>query len=335
MTPSNSRSPRFVALQYRDFRLLWIGQLISWTGSQMQAAAILWHIYALTKSPLALGGVGLARILPILLFSLVGGVIADVVERRRLMLLTQSIMTLLAAGLALLTMSKWDSAWIIYLISALLSSAVAFDNPARQSLIPSLVPREHLANAISLNSIVLQVASIVGPGWAGILLATGNVAIVYWINAASFLMVIGVLLLMRPPTSISAIRGEVSLKAALEGLRFVRSSPMILSTMLLDFFATFFASATALLPIFAQEILHVGPQGYGWLYTAPSIGAVATGAVLSWFTRIRKQGPLILGSVAVYGLATIAFGLSKGFLLSFFFLFLTGVADTISMVIRG
>jgi len=335
MATSKSRSPRFVALKYRDFRLLWIGQLISWTGSQMQTAAILWHIYTLTKSPLALGGTGLARILPILLFSLLGGVVADVIERRRLLLFTQSVMAGLAAGLALLTMLSWDSVWAIYLISALLGAAVAFDNPARQSLIPSLVPKEYLANAISLNSIVLQIATIVGPSLAGILLATGNVATVYWMNAASFLTVIGALLLMHPPAQVGAIRGELSLKAALEGLRFVRRSPLILSTMLLDFFATFFSTATALLPIFAQDILQVGPRGYGWLYTAPSIGAVLTGAFLSMFGQIKKQGPLILGSVAVYGLATIGFGLSKEFMLSFICLVLTGVADTVSMVIRG
>lgn len=331
----SSQRTRFVALQYRDFRLLWLGQLISWIGSQMQAAAILWHISELTGSPLALGGVGASRLLPVLLFSLIGGVVADVIDRRRLMLLTQSIMALLAGILAILTLLGWDRVWLIYLISALLASAVAFDNPARQALIPTLVPREHLSNAISLNSIVLQIASIVGPSLAGVILSVGHVAVIYLINAISFFTVIVALLRMNLPVYTQSIRGEISFQAMLEGLRFVRRSPIILSTMLLDFFATFFASAEVLLPLFAKEILHTGPKGYGLLYTAPAIGAVTTGAILSLFGRIRKQGPLILASVAIYGLATVAFGLSRMFALSFFFLFLTGAADTVSMVIRG
>lgn len=331
-----SQRTRFVALQYRDFRLLWLGQLISWIGSQMQAAAILWHISELTESPLALGGVGASRLIPVLLFSLMGGVVADVVDRRRLMLLTQSIMALLAGILAILTFSGWDRVWLIYLISALLASAVAFDNPARQALIPALVPREHLSNAISLNSIVLQIASIVGPSLTGVVLSVSHVAVIYLINAISFFTVIIALVRMNLPAyTTHSLRGEISFQAMLEGLRFVRRSPMILSTMLLDFFATFFASAEALLPLFAKEILHIGPKGYGLLYTAPAIGAVTMGAILSLFGRIRKQGPLILGSVAIYGLATVAFGLSRTFVLSFIFLFLTGAADTVSMVIRG
>jgi MFS family permease len=335
MNSSPLQHTRFVALRYRDYRLLWLGQLISWTGSQMQTAAILWHVSELTGSPLALGGVGASRLIPILLFSLIGGVIADKVDRRRLMLLTQGSMTVLAAILGVTTLSGWDSVWLIYLISALLSTANAFDTPARQALIPSLVPKEYLSNAISLNSIVFQTASIAGPSLAGILLAVGNVTLIYFLNAVSFLTVIGALLCMNLPVQAGTARTEANFQAMLEGLRFVRSSPMIMSTMLLDFFATLFASAETLLPMFAKEVLYVGPQGYGWLYAATSMGSVTTGATLSLFGRIRKQGPLILTCVAIYGLATIGFGLSKNFLLSFICLFLAGVADTVSMVIRG
>ncbi len=331
---------RFVALRYRNFRLLWSGQLISMAGSTMQTAAILWHVSLLVPENLkglALGFVGLTRVVPVVVFSLVSGVVADALDRRKLMLGTQASMALVAAVLAFLTERGLHSVWPVYALAALGSSAGAFDGPARQSLIPNLVAREHLANAISLNTMMFQFASVAGPSLAGVVIATRGVGWVYALNALSFLCVIVALLLMRDvPAVADSDKGEISLKAAAEGLRFVFSSPMIRSTMLLDFFATFFSSATALLPIFAQDILHVGARGYGWLYAAPSIGAlVASVSIVGILDRMRGRGTVLLWSVAGYGLATVLFGYSRLFSVTLVALALTGATDTVSMVLRN
>ena len=263
----------FVALRHRDFRLLWVGLFLSFVGTFMQAAAVLWHVSLLVpdnRRALALGLVGLARIGPILLFSLISGVAADALNRRTLMLVTQSLMAVLAAVLALLTLHGLHSVWPIYALAACSSAAGAFDLPARQALVPTLIPREHLPNAISLNTIAMQTASVAGPALGGLVIAYANIGWVYAVNAVSFLFVIAALAAMKGQgtTHIDGIdardRGNLSLAAALDGLRFVFRAPLIRSTMLLDFFATFFSSATALLPIFAQDVLHVGARGYGW-----------------------------------------------------------------------
>ncbi|HEV8480864.1 MAG TPA: MFS transporter [Candidatus Eisenbacteria bacterium] len=333
-------SESFKALRYRNFRLLWAGQLISFTGSMMQNAAILWHVSLLVpdeKKGLALGMVGLIRVVPIVGLSLVSGVVADAVDRRRLMLFTQAGMAVAASALAILTFSGVKTLWPVYLLAALGTSFGSFDGPARNALIPSLVPREDLPNALGMNTIMFQAASILGPSLGGVVIATLGVAWVYALNAVSFLMVIWALLAMRDvPQRSAQERGELSVQAALDGLRFVFQNPLIRSTMLLDFFATFFSSATALLPIFAQDILHVGAHGYGALYAAPAIGAIVVGLVMvRWVDSIRRRGAVLLWAVIVYGLATVGFGLSRAFWLTFFFLAVTGAADMVSAVLRN
>ena len=270
----------FVALRHRNFRLIWIGLLVSFTGSMMQNAALLWHVSLLVtpeRKGLALGMVGLVRVVPVVVFSMISGVVADAWDRRRLMLFTQTAATLVALALASIAFSGVTGLWLIYVLAALGSAVGAFDLPARNALVPTLVPREHLPNAISLNTIMFQTASVVGPSLGGLLIAATHVGWAYVANAISFAFVIVALRLMRdiPERQPSApgARDDVSWHAALEGLRFVFRSPLIRSTMLLDFFATFFSSATALLPIFAQDILRVGAKGYGWLYAAPAAGA--------------------------------------------------------------
>jgi MFS family permease len=338
---TSSRLPVWLlALQHRNFRLLWLGQLISFSGSMMQTAAILWHVALLVpedRKGLALGLVGLVRLLPILALALVSGVVADASDRRKLMLVTQSAMALVAAALALLTFRGLSVVWPIYLLTAASAAAGSFDNPARQSLLPNLVPREHLPNAIGLNTIMFQTASVLGPSLGGIVIATLGVGYVYLFNALSFLAVIASLVLMRgAPVRARGEAPGISRRAALEGLRFVFASPMIRSTMLLDFFATFFSSATALLPIFAQDILRVGPHGYGWLYAAPSLGAMLSSAVLvRWVDWIEARGRVLLWAVVAYGAATVVFGLSRAFWLTFFCLAASGAADTVSMVLRN
>ncbi len=333
--------PAVSVLRHRNFRLIWICLALSFTGSFMQNAALLWHVSLLVppdRKGLALGLVGLVRVIPIVIFSMISGVVADAVDRRKLMLLTQSGSAVVAVGLAWLAFSSNTAVWPVYALAALSSAVGAFDLPARQSLVPSLVPRDDLPNAISLNTIMQQTSQVLGPALGGIVIASTNVGWAYVINAVSFAAVIVALLLMRdvPRPEHPASMEAVSWAAALEGLRFVFRSPLIRSTMLLDFFATFFSSATALLPIFAQDILQVGPRGYGWLYAAPAVGATMMSMAMVLLTsRIKRRGPVLLWAVGLYGFATVAFGLSRSFWITFAALALTGVADTISMVIRN
>jgi MFS family permease len=330
----------FVALRHRNFRLLWLGQLVSMSGTSMQTAALLWHVSLLAPpgwKALALGMVGLARLAPILVFGLLSGLLADVVERRRLMLWGQIVMMLAAATLALVTAGGLASILVILCVAGVGTAASGATAPARQALIPNLVPREHWPNAIALSSIVSQTASVVGPALAGAALALAGPAAVYALNAVSFLAVIAALLLMRgiPPIP-PAERGAVSLRALGEGARFVFGAPLLRSTLLLDGLATFFCSATALLPIFAQDLLQLGAREYGWLYAAPSVGAVvASLAMVRFADRIGRRGVVLLWAVAIYGMATVIFGLSRAFWLTFLALAVSGAADTVSAVLRN
>lgn len=335
-TPSSRRSS-FAALKHRDFRLLWLGQIVSVTGSQMQSIAINWHVYLLTKSAFALGLVGLFKGAPIIICSLLGGVVADAINRRRLMIVTQSVMLTTAALLAIATIAGLQSVWPIYILSALASAAAAFDIPARQSLMPSLVPATDFPNAVSLSSIVFNMATIGGPALAGFILAGSGPGIIYAINAASFLAVIAALLAMRvsgSPELQVRRREALSFTALKEGLHFVWRTPIIVQTMTLDFVATFFASATLLLPIFAQEQLHVDARGYGFLAAAPAVGSLLTALVMARMGSFRREGRLVVVSVAVFGIATAAFGVSTVFWFSLLMLAVTGAADTVSTVLR-
>jgi len=310
--------------------------MISVTGSQMQLVAINWHVYLLTKSPLALGGVGLVRILPIIVCSLFGGVVADAVDRKRLMLATQSLMLISATALAVMTATGLQSIWPIYALTAIASAALAFDNPARQAMLPTLVPVGDFPNAVSLGIIVFNSAMIVGPALAGLLLSLRGPALIYGINAVSFVAVIIALLLIRASgrAHIEERVSTISLEALREGLRFVWRTPIIVQTMTLDFVATFFASATALLPIFAAEILNVGARGLGLLAAAPGTGSIISGLAMARVGITKKQGRIVLASVAIYGAATVVFGLSRWFWLSLLMLAITGASDTVSTVLR-
>ena len=303
----------------------------------MQFVAINWHVYLLTRSAFALGLVGLFRGVPIIICSLAGGVVADAIDRKRLMVVTQTIMLASAALLTAGTLAGFKSVWPIYVLSAIASAATAFDTPARQALMPTLVPIEDFPNAVSLAVIVFNVATIAGPAIAGFLLAESGPAIIYGINALSFLAVIGALVAMRAsgqPELQTERKDALSLAALKEGLRFVWHTPIIVQTMTLDFVATFFASATLLLPIFAQERLHVGARGYGFLAAAPAIGSVLTALVMARLGTLRRQGRLVVASVAVFGVATAGFGVSTVYWVSLLMLAITGAADTVSTVLR-
>jgi MFS family permease len=325
------------ALNHRRFRLLWLGFMISVAGTQMQTWALFWHIRTLTDQPIALGGVGLARIVPIVLFSLIGGSMADVLNRRVMMFITQSVMALTAVALALLTISGQIALWHIYFLTAVQAVASAFDGPARQSLVPNLVPAQDLPNAFSLTSIAAQTGAIAGPALSGLVIAYWGQAATYLINAISYLAVLWALVMMgkvaqqADPTQ----RAVVSLPAIREGIQFIRSHPIILSTMIMDFFATFFSSANTLMPIFARDVLHVGAVEYGWLSAAQSIGAMTAALIISQIDEIRRQGPIFLGAVVAFGLATIAFGMSRTVAMAMAGLIFIGASDSVSTIIRN
>lgn len=331
----NKRLSPFTALKYKNFRLLWLGLLISRIGSEMQVVAVNWQTYLLTGSALSLGFIGLSRFLPILIFSLIGGITADKIDRKKIMITAQIAMTVWSLVLTLTTFTGLTTPGLIYLMIAANSIASAFDTPARQSIIPLLIPKKDFMNAVSLNTIMWQSAIVIGPAIAGFTIAYFGVATVYLINSISFLAVITSLILMSNPKGVKKSIVKFNLNSIAEGLNFVRKSPIIYSTMLLDFFATFFSSATVLLPIFAKDILMVGPAGMGLLYAAPSLGAVIAGLIFSTMGKIKNQGKILIGSVILYGAATLLFGLSKSFYLSLFFIFFTGVGDVISTIIRN
>lgn len=344
---------RMAALRYRDFRFLWVGEMVSTTGSQMQLFAINWHIFQLLRGQsftisvfgndivmgaeaFGLGMLGLVRVIPIVMFALLGGVLADALDRRRVMIWTRVVSALIAAVLTFLTMSGQIDVNSIYLLTALGSAATALDSPARQSIVANLVKPRHLANAISLNTLIFQIATICGPALAGLLVAQFNIGLVYGINTATFVVAIVAIGLIRHRGKIkTAANIGIGARALIDGIRFTFSTRIIMGTMLLDFFATLFASARTMLPIMAGDILGVGAAGYGLLATAQPIGALLVGLIMSLRSEMKRQGLILLLSVAVYGLATAIFGVSTSFALSYFMFALTGAGDTVSMVIRG
>jgi MFS family permease len=325
------------ALKNRRYLYLWLGLLISIAGSQMQLSAIFWHIRTLTgePDPLALGGIGLARILPIIFFSLISGPVADAFNRRQIIFITQSLLALYALALALLTFSGRITLWHIYALTALQAATVAFDLPARQAMVPNLVRPRDLSNAFSMQSIAANTGSVVGPMLGGVVIASLGQGYTYLFNAISFLAVIVALFLIGPVAQETRKAAGVNLSAVKTGFQFIFSRPIILSTMLLDFVATFFASANTMMPIVARDILKVSEVGYGFLSAAQSVGSVLAAIVISQIHTLRRQGPVFLGAVVIFGLATVLFGVSHGFLIAFLALILMGAADAVSTIIRN
>lgn len=328
------------AFKHRRFVLLWLGLFISITGSQMQLWSLFWHISTLSKDPIAVSGIGAARILPIVIFALIGGVVADLYDRRKVMFLTQTSLAAIALVLAALTFSGTIQLWHIYLLTALQATAISFDLPARQAIIPNLISdKADLPSAFSMQSIAFDLGAIIGPALSGIVIASFGQAYTYVINAVSFgAVLIALILIGKVEQEINPqarARGVWQPDMIREGIRFIFSKPILVSTMLLDFFATFWSSANTLLPYVAQNVLHVGAVQYGWLSAGQSIGAVSMALVISQRPHIRRQGPLLLGAVTLFGLATILFGLSKSFWLTLAALAVLGAGDAVSTILRN
>jgi MFS family permease len=367
--PTTPRLRPYHALRHRDFRLLGTATLVSIVGTQMQNVGIDWHVYVLTHSPLALGTVGLVRVIPLVLFSVWGGVVADRFDRKKVQFTTQGLLALTALLLAGATWLGRDTVWLIYGVAALAAATSAFDAPARTALVPRLVPKENLPGALSINLTFFHVGMIVGPSLAGMIIAltgagsgmtqtahaaaaqaqgavstlattsphnTQGLTWIYAANALSFMIVQVALLFVRASGKPEpAAHGEEHVIASLKsGFRFLMSTPIIVWTMSLDFFATLFSGAISLLPIVADQILHVGPTGYGWLRSATGAGALAASIVTAVHHLPRRQGPWLLWSVAAYGAFTVLYGFSRNFYLTFFALAASGASDMISTVVR-
>lgn len=304
----------------------------------MQTAALLWHLRELSDQPIVVSGIGLARFLPILLLAPFGGVLADTRNRRQILFITQTTMMATAAALGVLTVTGQIQIWHIYLLTGLQATALAFDLPARQSLVPNLVPREVLPSAYGMQSIASNTGAIAGPALSGLVIGYLGQEYAYWINAVSFLAVLIALLLMgtipqQKSVVVEGLRG--SLSSIREGVQFILGHPIILSSMILDFIATFFSSANTLLPFVARDVLGVNEVAYGWLVAAQSIGAVMVGLVFSQRSRVQRQGQLLLVAVAAFGLATVTFGLARTYWGALLALVLVGAGDSISTILRN
>ncbi len=304
------------------------------TAMTMLRAGVAWHVFDLTRSAFHLGLIGLVQFLPALGLMLVAGALADAHDRRRIMALAQVVALLAASVLWLTTARQTVTLGVLYTVILVVAGAGSFDGPARAALLPTLVPRDVFPRAVTIASTNQALAFASGPALCGLLIAAAGIAAVY---AAYVLLLVGSLAMLSlvRPAAPDGPRGAPSVRAVVEGLTFVRRRPVVFGCMVLDMFAVIFGGATALLPIYAQDILQVGPRGYGLLSASLEIGAIGTSLVLMTRPPIRRTGLALLVAVGAYGLATIVFGLSRSFPLSVAAYMLVGAADQVSVVMRS
>ncbi len=301
----------------------------------MQIVAIAWQVFLLTHSAIALGLIGLFQAIPRIIFSLVGGMFADVFDRCKLLIVIQIVLAALSAVLALCTFFHVINMFIIYSVVLVAASISAFDFPTRQAIIPNLIPRQRLTDAMPLYMTMIQLTGIVGASLGGFVIAWLRLANTYWIDVISYVVVIGSLLFMTVPRIAAEKRTQVGFHALIDGMHFLRTKPVILAVISLDFFATFFGSPLSLLPIFASNILHVDAQGLGILLAADSIGAIVLTPLTGRIGRIVRQGLGITVAIIVWGICIIAFGLFPFSLwLAALFLAGAGAANMVSMILR-
>ena len=329
-----SKHDPYAALRVRDYRLYLIGSLVANLGSQMLTVAVGWELYERTGSAMALGWVGLVEFLPFILFALPAGHLADRFPRNRLLAAAHSVMALAAIGMAVVSIGHFGVGWMYACLFAI-GVVRAIGMPAGQSLMPLLVPREAFSNAVTWRSSAFQLASTVGPAVGGFLIAlTQKAAVVYVLAALLALVFIACLIMLRLPKSAAVPASAMTLTSLLAGVQFVWSTKLILAAITLDMFAVLLGGATALLPIYAKDILQVGPTGLGWLRAMPAIGSLVMNMGLAYRPPLQRAGRTLVGAVVGFGVATIVFGLSRWYWLSLAMLFATGVFDSVSVVVR-
>lgn len=316
----------------RGFQRFWGARVLASMSFQMLAVAMGWHVYALTKSAFSLGLVGLSQFLPMFLLTLVAGHVADRYDRRRIAAVCQGIEGAAALTFACGTFGGWLSAPVIYVLAACVGAARAFESPAISSLLPAVVPRAQLPKATAWSTSASQTAQIVGPALGGLLYGVGA-GPAYLVCALSF--AVAAMLSSRIPLQARpATRAPVTLASVFSGIAFIRSQPVILGALSLDLFAVLFGGATALLPVFARDILHAGPLALGLLRSATAVGALSGSIWLAHFPLRRRPGLAMFGGVIVFGCATIAFGLSHNIAVSLVALAVLGASDVVSVVVR-
>lgn len=329
---SNRLHDPYAALRFHNYRLFVIGEVISTIGEQMQSVAIGWELYERTHSAMVLGLVGLIQALPIILLTLPAGHVADQFDRKRVVLMTQLMLAICSTGLAVLSYSQGKIS-LIFACLLLVGVARAFNKPASDALLPQLLPMKALNNAVTWNSSGFQIASMVGPALGGLVIALLHSAtLVYVLNVVFACTCFGFISMISAQQS--ARTKTATLRTLVAGVGFVWQTKVILAAITLDLFAVLLGGATTLLPIFAKDILHVGPTGLGWLRAAPAVGALLMAVISAHLPPMRRAGRTMLWAVAGFGMATVIFGISRSFWLSLLMLMLTGAFDNISVVVR-
>jgi MFS family permease len=304
-----------------------VGQLVSMSGTWIELTATSWLLYQLTDSPFLLGLNGVFRAAPIFAFALIGGTVADRVERRRLLLITQSASVVTSLVLGILVVTGHVVFWHVYAISLVNATIAAFDAPGRQSLFPMLIPRGQLQNAITLNAMLFQTGQLVGPAIAGVLIARVGIAAPFFVNAASYFAIIGGLLAMRiPPITARPLRGSIR-SELVGGLRYVRANTVLPLVLAMEATFSIFGHNQALMTIFARDVLGAGPEGLGLLLSSVGAGAIAGMVVLILVGDVRRKGAFMLASGGMYAAALLVFAWSRSFPLSIAVLGVLGFAD--------
>ncbi len=319
--------PGLAPLGHRNYALYWVGQLVSMSGTWIELTATSWLLYQLTDSPFLLGLNGVFRAAPIFAFALIGGTVADRVEQRRLLLITQSASVVTSAVLGALVVTGHVVFWHVYVVSLLNATIAAFDAPGRQSLFPTLVPRGQLQNAITLNAMLFQAGQLVGPAVAGLLIARVSIAAPFFANAISYFAIIGALLAMRiPPIASRGPRGSIRAELV-GGLRYVRASAVLPLLLAIEATLSTFGHNQALMTIFARDVLGAGAEGLGLLLSSIGAGAIAGMVLLIVVGDVRRKGAFMLFSGSLYALTLLVFAWSRSFPLSVAVLAVLGFAD--------
>jgi MFS family permease len=323
----------YAVLKHRDFALYLAGRLVAAFGQQMLVVAVGWELYERTHSALALGFVGLAEMIPMFAFTLPAGHMADNYPRKTIIMATQTVMIIACIGLTAISILHLNVI-LTYISLFLFGIARTFLWPASSSFMPQLVPREHFSKAVTWNTGTFQLSSVLGPAAGGALISvTHHASVVYFIAAVCGMICVVLLWMVRTRHEV-AVREKMSPKSLISGFRFVFDNKIILGTITLDMFAVLLGGATSLLPVYAKDILQVGPSGLGLLQAGLPVGSVTMAAALAHRRPLEKAGRAMLWAVAAFGLATIGFGISHSFWLSFAMLVICGAVDNISMVVR-
>jgi MFS family permease len=322
-------------LRHRDFRLFWLGLLLSSAGTQFTQVAMAWQIYELTDSPLQIGMIGLVRAVPQMIVLLFGGLLADAIDRRKLMMITQASHACVSASLGFLAWQGAVTPVALYGMAVLLALFSSLESPSRHAIVTNLVPEQDLSRALAMSSTQRQIAMIAGPSLAGVVLAVGGAAICYAVDAVSWLLMLGFLALIRARLPERGGWRTISLDSLRAGFRFVWGHAVIFPFLMMDFGANIFGTVRSLFPIYARDILAVGPQGLGVLYAASAAGALFGAVGFSLWGSTRRAGRWILIGVTIYGLCLLLFATSQIFWLSIVLLIGSGVGDTISAILRS